>query len=107
MKTIKFREKLAKEIINGKRTSTWRLFDDKNISIGDKVFLIVWETGKEFAKAIITDIKEIPFGELKQRDWKSHGFSSKDEMLKTYSLYYGREINENNKIKVIKFRLEK
>lgn len=107
MKTIKFREKLAKEILNRKRTSTWRLFDDKNISIGDKVSLVIWETGEEFAKAIVTNVKEISFGELKEKDWKSHGFSSKKKMLETYSIYYRQEIDYNNKIKVIKFKLEK
>jgi len=31
MKTLKFREKLSKLILSGKKTTTWRLFDDKDL----------------------------------------------------------------------------
>lgn len=51
MKTLKLRESLSKLILQGKKNTTWRLFDDKNLSKGDVVSFLVWETKKEFAKA--------------------------------------------------------
>lgn len=48
MKTIKFRPALAKLIIEGKKTTTWRLFDDKNLQVGDVVELVNWETKEVF-----------------------------------------------------------
>jgi hypothetical protein len=39
-KTLKFREELCKLIMEGKKDSTWRLFDDKDLSVGDEVDLV-------------------------------------------------------------------
>jgi len=35
MKTLKFTPHLVEQILAGTKTSTWRLFDDKNIMGGD------------------------------------------------------------------------
>jgi len=37
MKTVKFRPDLAQLIMDGKKTTTWRLFDDKDLQAGDVV----------------------------------------------------------------------
>lgn len=34
MKTIKFTPELSEQIIAGTKTSTWRLFDDKDLTVG-------------------------------------------------------------------------
>lgn len=44
MKTIKFRDYLVPLVLSGEKNSTWRLFDDKDIQVGDTVQLINWNT---------------------------------------------------------------
>lgn len=108
MKIIKFRADLAKEILKGKKTSTWRLFDDKNISNGDKISLVEWETKKEFAKGLVLEVKEKQFHQLNKKDKEGHEkFKSNDEMYKTYSTYYKKRITPKTKLKIIKFKLLK
>ncbi len=106
MKTLKFREVLSKLILSGEKNTTWRLFDDKNLSAGDVVSFLVWENKKEFAKAKIIEVKETTLGKLTDKDWDGHEkFSSNEEMYKTYSKYYTQDVDENTILKVIKFEL--
>ena len=44
MKTLKFAPPLAKMILEGNKTATWRLFDDKDLQPGDKLNLQNGET---------------------------------------------------------------
>lgn len=106
MKTLKFRGALSKLVLDGKKTTTWRLFDDKNISAGDEVLLVVWENKKEFAKAKIIDVKERKFKDMTDEDWEGHEkFSSEDELYKTYSIYYNQKVDKNTIVKIIKFKI--
>ncbi len=105
MKTLKFRKKLSELILAGNKTTTWRLFDDKDLSIGDQVSFVVWESGQEFARVEIIFVKETIFGALTEIDWDGHEkFSSDDEMYKTYEKYYNRKVDKNSPVKIIKFR---
>ena len=108
MKTLKFRKELADQILDGKKTSTWRLFDDKNLSNGDEISLIIWETGEQFAVAKIIDVIEKSFNELNEKDFEGHEkFNSKEQMYKNYSKFYNKQINQFTKLKIIKFKLIK
>lgn len=107
MKTLKFRKHLSELIVQGEKSTTWRLFDDKDLSVGDTVSFLVWETGKEFARAKLLDVRETVFGELSDEDWKGHEkFNSDKEMYATYSKYYGREVTPESPVKVIRFELQ-
>ena len=70
MKKLKFEHELAKLIIRGEKTSTWRLFDDKDLSVGDNVELIDKveaekpETWQPFGLATITKIVEKRLGDI-------------------------------------------
>jgi hypothetical protein len=106
MKTLKFRKELVELIKNGSKNSTWRIFDDKNISEGDQFELIVWKTDKPFAIGKVTKVMEKPLGKLTFEDKKGHEeFSSYQEMYDTYSTYYGRSVGPDTKIKIIWFKL--
>jgi hypothetical protein len=106
MKTLKFRKSLAQRILNHEKTNTWRLFDDKDLTVGDEVLFLVWETKEEFAKAKLTAVTETMLGELTDEDWQGHEkFASDDEMYKTYSKYYNRPVDAGTKVKIIKFEL--
>ncbi len=92
--------------MKGNKTSTWRLFDDKDLSVGDELSFVVWETGENFLKTKIIGVKETTFGKLTSDDWEGHEkFESEDEMYKTYSKYYNRNVDENSPVKVVKFEV--
>lgn len=102
MKTLKFRSSLADLILKEKKTKTWRLFDDKNLSLGDKIQLIRWETDEPFGQAIIEEVVEKKMGDLTTEDKEGHEkFSSDKEMYKNYSKYYGKPINKDTLVKII------
>ncbi len=106
MKTLKFRESLSKIILEKSKNTTWRLFDDKNLSKGDIVSFLVYETKKEFAKARLINVKETTFGKLTDEDLVGHErFLSDKEMYNTYSKYYNCKIDKDTPIKIIKFEL--
>ena len=104
MKTLKFREELSKLILKNEKKTTWRLFDDKNLSVGDEVTFLVYGTLEEFARARITAVHETSFGSLTDEDWDGHEkYDSEAEMYATFSGYYGRKVDANSPVKVIRF----
>ena len=106
MKTLKFRNQLAKLILSGEKTITWRLFDEKQLTVGDQLQLIEWETGKVFATAEITTIKEKKLGEISEPDFLGHErFESTADMLKHYQDFYGHRVTMETMMKVVEFKL--
>ena len=105
MKMLKFRKNLSELILSGNKTSTWRLFDDKDLSVGDQISFVVWETGEEFAHVELIFVKETTFGQLTNDDWEGHEkFKSDEDMYDIYEKYYNRPVDKNSPIKIIKFR---
>ncbi|MBI5398975.1 ASCH domain-containing protein [Candidatus Woesearchaeota archaeon] len=106
MKTLKFKSNLSKQVLDGSKTTTWRLYDDKDLSVGDELSLVISETQKEFARARVTAVDENTLGKLSPNDWEGHEkFSSTQRMYETYKHYYNRTVNEKTIVKIIKFRL--
>jgi len=106
MKTLKFKPNLAEEILAGRKTVTWRLFDDKDLQIGDQLELINSETKAKFAEAEILKVKERKLGEVEEVDLIGHEkYNSPEEMLKTYKEYYGDKVDENTMVKIIEFEI--
>jgi len=106
MKTLKFRHHLADEILAGRKTITWRLFDDKDLKLGDKIELLYWETKEKFADAEIIEVREKKLGEIEEKDFEGHEkFENREEMLETYRKYYGDKVDWNTAVKIIKFKL--
>ena len=105
MKTLKFRKELSELILSKKKNTTWRLFDDKDLSVGDILSFVVWETLEEFAKVKVISVSETVFGNLKEGDWEGHEkFCSEEEMYKIYSKYYNCLVNKKTPVKIIKFK---
>lgn len=93
-------------ILSGEKTSTWRLFDDKDLQEGDELTLINKATGEEFAKAKITKVKEKKLGELDESDFEGHEkYNDQDNMLDHYKDYYGDKVTIDTAIKMIDFKL--
>ena len=106
MKTSKFRPHLVPKILDGTKTSTWRLFDDKDFHEGDLLELINKENLEVFAKAKIVSVEEKELGELTDEDWVGHDkFESDEEMYSIFSKYYGKEVTPKDKIKIVVFEL--
>ncbi|PCI27380.1 hypothetical protein COB55_05905 [Candidatus Wolfebacteria bacterium] len=106
MKTLKFAEKLVSLVLSGEKDSTWRLFDDKDLTEGDKLVLVNKKTGEEFANARIISIVETKLGELEDLDWEGHErYESEEKMYEEYRKYYGDKVGPNSVLKVIKFEL--
>lgn len=108
MKTLKFRPHLVDEVLAGRKTSTWRLFDDKDLKINDPIELMHSETKEKFAEAIITKIYEKPFKEIEEKDFEGHEkFQNKEYMMETYRKYYGEHVAWDSLVKIIHFRVLK
>ncbi|MDP3958234.1 MAG: ASCH domain-containing protein [bacterium] len=106
MKTLKFRHNLVKKILDRSKTVTWRLFDDKDLQIGDKIELIDWESSEKFAEAEITGVREKKLGEIEEKDFEGHEkYQSNEEMLEHYKKYYGEKVDMDTVVKIIDFKL--
>ena len=106
MKNLKFRKILAEEILAGRKTSTWRFFDDKDLQAGDVVDLIEWETRTKFAAAKIKIIREKKLGEVHDEDFDGHEkYESKEAMLEEFRTYYGDKVDWDTLVKIIDFEL--
>lgn len=110
MKTLKLDHDLATQIREGKKRTTWRLYDDKDISVGDKVLLIDKkdgdkpETWESMGVAHVTQVTEKRIRDLNTDDREGHEkYNSKDELLTTFKRYYGDRVTLDTPIKVIKF----
>lgn len=104
MKTLKFRPHLVQQIIEKKKTTTWRLFDDKDLQIADELIFINKDNDEEFGTAKITDLKVRTLGTLTDEDWVGHEkFKNDEEMFETYKKYYGDKVNLDSEVKIIYF----
>jgi hypothetical protein len=105
-KTLKFREELAKLIMEGKKDSTWRLFDDKSLSEGDEVDLVNWDTGEKFAEAKLVSIREKKMREVTPEDFNGHEkYESEEDMYTHYRQYYGDQVGPDTSVKIVRFEL--
>lgn len=105
-KQVKFRTHLADLVLKGEKTATWRLFDDKDLQVGDTIELVNWDTKEIFGLAEITHVKEKILGTLEEDDWIGHEkFANDEEMYATYKTYYGDRVDENTIVKIITFKL--
>lgn len=107
MKTLKFEAYLADMILTGEKTSTWRVFDDKDLQEGDIVIFIRRPELKEFAKARLTKVYEKPLGEIDENDMEGHEkYESTEELLRSYQSYYGDDrVKADTIVKIIYFEV--
>ena len=104
MKVLKFRSELADMILQGKKTTTFRLFDDKDLRAGDEIQLVRWETGEEFSKTTIREAYEKTLGELTEDDFVGHErYASEEEMYTTLRTFYGDSVGPSTVVKIIRF----
>ncbi|HJQ08533.1 MAG TPA: reverse transcriptase-like protein [Candidatus Saccharimonadales bacterium] len=110
MKSLKLDHELAHFVLKGEKTSTWRLYDDKDLSVNDDVRLIDKvdpknpATWKPIGTAHITMIIQKRLGDLEDVDYEGHErFTTKGELLKTYQTYYGPQVTFDTPVKIVRF----
>jgi ribonuclease HI len=113
MKTLKFDHELANLILKGDKTSTWRLFDDKDLSVDDEVKFIDKvdtedsSTWKVIGQGKVTEVIEKKLGSVTEEDMKGHeAFSSQETMLNTYKNYYGERVTLDTPVKIVFFKFQ-
>ncbi len=106
MKILKFIPSLIPLVLSREKTSTWRLWDDKDLQVGDKVSFLNSATKEEFAIGELTQVIEKQFKDLTDEDWSGHEkFENEKEMYESYSKYYSREVTPKTFVKIIHFKL--
>ena len=109
-KQIKFEHQLALDIEKGLKTTTFRFFDDKFISVGDVLAAIDKVEHDNPASWLmfgwleVTEVVEKRAGEVTAADFAGHEtYESTKVFLETFSYYYNRPIDENTPVKIIRF----
>lgn len=103
-KTLKFKTDVAETIIDKKVYKTWRLFDDKQLSIDDFLQFINSDTSQIFGYAKIRKITIKHIADIDEGDMQGHkNYNSIDEILTELKQYYGPMVNRSSTIKVIEF----
>ena len=110
MKKLKLDHELAELVRQGKKTSTWRLFDDKDLSVNDIVLLIdkvdpndpaSW---KAIGTATINQVIQRRLGDIDPGHADgSHHYPSKDAMIADFRRYYGANVTLQTPVKIIDF----
>ncbi|HLD14955.1 MAG TPA: ASCH domain-containing protein [Candidatus Nanoarchaeia archaeon] len=104
MKKLRFAPHLVPLVLNGSKTTTWRLFDDKDLQVGDEFEMLHSETQEKFATGKIISINITKFKNLTESDHKGH--KSYKDVIKAYQKYYSdKKVDGNTELKIIKFKL--
>ncbi len=113
-KQLKFEHQLAQDIIKGEKTSTFRLFDEKNIRVGDIVQIIDKVEQDNPASwlvigdAIVQEVREKRLEDVQGDDWLGHEpYESVRVFIDTHQHYYRVPINEETPVKIIRFSFKK
>jgi len=92
-------------ILDGIKTSSLRLFDDKNLTKGDELELINSDTGEAFARVDITEVIEKSLSVITPDDLVGHEpFKDYDDMYQTLKKYY-QNINHDTLAKIVRFKI--
>lgn len=101
---------MAQSILEGKKTKTIRLYDDKDLSVDDQIKIIDKtnpdepDTWRLIGQGRVNEVLEKRFGDIKPQDLTGHReFTSTDEMLSVYRQYYGERVTLDTPAKIVSF----
>lgn len=110
MKKLKLDHELAEAVVRGDKTSTWRLFDDKDLTVNDDVVLIDKvhpdqpQSWQAIGTARINRVIEKRLGDITEADSDGHGtWESTEAMLADFRIYYGSNVSADTPVKIIHF----
>jgi hypothetical protein len=108
MKVVKFRSYLVPLILAGEKTNTWRLFDDKDLSVGDTIGLREFGAEKSFATAVITSVAQKALGDMTEQELDDNKSPhSLSEMYSVFSEWYHQPVDATTLAKIVSFKLER
>ena len=107
MKTLKFKFHLVNQILSGSKTVTWRLFDDKDLKVGDELDFVNADSVESFGGAVILETYEKKLGEISDEDFIFSNYKKEtpEELLNHYRNIYGDKVDWDTMVKVVKFKL--
>ncbi|MDB5164360.1 MAG: Ribonuclease, partial [Candidatus Saccharibacteria bacterium] len=110
MKTLKLNHNSAQLIEQGSQTSTWRLFDDKDIMVNDQIELVDKvdpkdpRTWRAIGIATVNQIKAKRLGDITLDDFDDQdAYETPQELIKTFKSYYGINVELGMPVKMIHF----
>lgn len=110
MKTLKFDHEAANQILIGQKTSTWRLFDDKDLSVNDDIKVIDKvkpeepSTWRVIGLAKVNQVVEKKLSDIHESDMEGHQvYANREEMLTHYRDMYGDRVQPDTPVKIIYF----
>lgn len=113
MKSLKLNHQIAQLVIAGKRHSTWRINDDKDLHVNDDVQLVdkvdplnpaSWQV---IGVAHITSILEKQLGKVVQQDLeRGEQLPPLKTLITVYRSYYGQQVNAETPVKIINFQFQ-
>ncbi len=109
MKTIKFFPNLVPKILTGEKTTTWRLFDDKDLREGDALTFVNTQTGEAFGTAVIVSFQIKTLSTLSDEDWADHERpKTEQELYQSFSEWYGgKDVGPDTEVKILTFSFKK
>jgi ribonuclease HI len=112
MKTLKLDHELAKLVLSGEKTSTWRVKDDKDLSVDDLVeFIDKVDTTRPnswrvIGRARINQVVAKRVGDLTDEELHEHDYESREQMINAFRRYYGDDVDEGTPVKLLSFTFE-
>ncbi len=113
MKTLKFTHDLAQRILKGEKSSTWRLYDDKDLSVNDTIKVLDKvdpdrpETWQIIGLATINSVIQKRLGDISTEDFEGNGAEiSKQNLLEKYRRHYGPQVDLDTPVKIIRFTFD-
>jgi hypothetical protein len=104
MKILKFTSQLIPPLLSGEKTTTWRLFDDKRLSLWDDLEFRRSEDNEVIGYGTIASLSEKKISEMNEEDYDGHEqFKNTEEIITNLKKYYGNNVDENSIIKIIHF----
>jgi ribonuclease HI len=114
MKSLKLDHELAKLVLDGTKRTTFRLFDDKQLSVGDEIQLIdktdpddsgTWTI---IGNGVIESVIEKRISALEPEDYNGHeSYRDSNELLTTLQKFYGPLVTIDTPVKIITFSFNK
>ncbi len=103
-KSLKFRGFKVEKVKSGEKTASLRLFDDKNLTVGDELDMVDSDTGETFAHATITEVIAKPLKDIEEADLQGHErYESLAAMLENFHGFYGDRVTLETRAKIIRF----
>ena len=110
MKKLKLDHQAAQQVVNGQVSSTWRLYDDKDLTVNDTVVLIdkvdplAPQTWRVIGTGRITRVVEKRIGDIEQADMQAgEQFDSPEALLAAMRQRYGANVEWDTAIKLVYF----